>query len=269
MTAATSEELVTGRHESSSYYTPRQIVSFMCRESLKHYLTPLDTAETIAEFVDEGKGENLSEPEQILDALKKIRTCDPACGSGAYLLGMMQELLRLRDALFTSKHLGDASLFTSKHLGDASLYNRKREIIENNIYGVDIDRFAVQIASLRLWLSLAIESKEPRALPNLKYKIGCGDSLLAPLENDSQPDLHRRALIEQFRHRKTEYSSASDYVRKFEIDREIERLRVEIAQLLHRLPEPPKPHEVILAESNIRPLREKNQTANEFDGIRQ
>ncbi len=270
------EELVTGRHESGSYYTPRQIVSFMCRESLKHYLrnalseppalvggwnstdsnadgNPSANADgsdidEITEFVDEGKGENLSEPEQILGALKRIRICDPACGSGAYLLGMMQELLRLRDALFTSKNLGDASL-----------YNRKREIIENNIYGVDIDRFAVQIASLRLWLSLAIESKEPRALPNLKYKIGCGDSLLAPLENDSQPDLHRRALIEQFRARKNDYSSVSDYVKKSEIDAEIERLRIEIAQSLHHLPEPPKPYQISIAETQVQPLRDKVQ----------
>ncbi|CAN5571483.1 hypothetical protein BH20ACI4_BH20ACI4_04270 [soil metagenome] len=102
------EELVTGRHESGSYYTPRQIVSFMCRESLKYYLAPFDNAETIAEFVDEGKGENLNNPEKILDAIKRIRLCDPACGSGAYLLGMMQELLALRQSLFASKHIGDA-----------------------------------------------------------------------------------------------------------------------------------------------------------------
>jgi hypothetical protein len=242
------EELVTGRHESGSYYTPRQIVSFMCRESLKYYLAPFDTPETIAEFVDEGKGENLKNPEKILDALKKIRICDPACGSGAYLLGMMQELLTLRQ-----------SLFASKHIGDASLYNRKREIIENNIYGVDKDRFAVQIASLRLWLSLAIESNEPRPLPNLKYKIGCGDSLLAPLENDLQPDMHRQALIEQFRARKADYGKAHNYKEKSEIDVEIKRLRVEIARMLKRLPEPPKPYQIKLAENQVQPLRDKIQ----------
>lgn len=240
------EELVTGRHESGSYYTPRQIVSFMCRESLKHYLAPHDTAATIAEFVDEGIGEKLSNPEKILEELKSIRVCDPACGSGAYLLGMMQELLRLREALFTSKNLGDSS-----H------YNRKREIIENSIYGVDKDRFAVQIASLRLWLSLAIESEEPRALPNLKYKIGCGDSLLAPLETDIQQDLHRRALIEQFRLRKAEYSSAFDHQTKKQIENEIERLRRELAQAFNHLPEQPKPAQVILAENNVQPLRDK------------
>ena len=128
--------------------TRRARSSVLCAANRSNIISRRLTApETIAEFVDEGKGENLNNPEKILDAMKRIRICDPACGSGAYLLGMMQELLALRQ-----------SLFASKHIGDASLYNRKREIIENNIYGVDKDRFAVQIASLRLWLSLAIES---------------------------------------------------------------------------------------------------------------
>jgi len=218
----------------------------MCRESLKHYLAVQDASEAIAEFVDEGRGENLSNPEAILDALKRIRVCDPACGSGAYLLGMMQELLRLRELLFVSKRLGDESL-----------YNRKREIIENNIYGVDKDRFAVQIASLRLWLSLSIDSDKPRALPNLKYKIGCGDSLLAPMEKDF--NLFRSPLIEQFKLRKADYSGADSPESKAEIDEDIERLRVEIAQSLHHLPEQPKPFQITLAEREVQPLRDKVQ----------
>ncbi|MBA4182803.1 MAG: hypothetical protein H0X49_02165, partial [Acidobacteria bacterium] len=240
------EELVTGRHESGSYYTPRPIVSFMCRESLKHYLAAQDAPETIAEFVDDGSGENLRDAETVLGALKQIRICDPACGTGAYLLGMMQELLRLRELLFVSKRLGDESL-----------YNRKREIIENNIYGVDKDRFAVQIASLRLWLSLSIDSDKPRALPNLKYKIGCGDSLLAPMEKDS--NLFRSPLIEQFKLRKADYSGADSPESKAEIDEEIERLRVEIAKSLHHLPEQPKPFQITLAEREVQPLRDKIQ----------
>ncbi len=242
------EELVTGRHDSGSYYTPREIVQFMCRETLKHYLAPNDSADTIAQFVDDGNCENLSNPELILKSLQQIRICDPACGSGAYLLGMMQELLRLRE-----------SLFTSKQIGNSILYNRKREIIEQNIYGVDKDRFAVQIASLRLWLSLAIESNEPRPLPNLKYKIGCGDALLAPLENDLQSNLLRRPLIDEFRNLKAEYSNEDNSTRKSELNKKIEHLRIEIAQSLHHLPEPPKPFQITLAEKELQPLREKIQ----------
>lgn len=240
------EELVTGRHESGSYYTPRTVVSFMCREALKHALADCDTPESIAKLVDESDGKDIKNPEQILNRLRSIRACDPACGSGAYLLGMLQEMLHIREALFATTAIAK----------DAQ-YEWKREIIENSIYGVDMDRFATQIASLRLWLSLAIESDEPKPLPNLKYKIGCGDSLLAPIETIGQGDLHRRALIEQFRARKKEYIDADNHSEKSEAENEIERLRVEIARTLQHLPEPPKPAEILLAERDVQPLKEK------------
>ena len=94
---------------------------------------------------------------------------DPACGSGAYLLGMMQELIELQVRLFNVTQ--DAK----------SLYDLKLEIIQRNLYGVDIDDFAVNIAMLRLWLSLAIDYEgAPPPLPNLDFKVVCGDSLLGP-----------------------------------------------------------------------------------------
>ncbi len=166
------EELVTGRHESGSYYTPRPIVAFMCREAIKHYLAQVVNDETaVARFVDDGDPAQLPDPEAVLNALRAVKVCDPACGSGAYLLGMMHELLRLREALFATKGL-DA----------VTVYRRKLEIIQNNLYGVDIDLFAVNIAKLRLWLSLAVEFEgaNPPPLPNLDFKIECGDSLSAP-----------------------------------------------------------------------------------------
>src|SRR5205823_3823675 len=90
------EVLVTGRHETGSYYTPRTIVAFMCREALKHYLAATVSDRTaVAQFVDQGDPSKLPDPEAVLNALRRVKVCDPACGSGAYLLGMMQELLRL------------------------------------------------------------------------------------------------------------------------------------------------------------------------------
>jgi len=168
------EELVTGRHESGSYYTPRPIVSFMGREALKGFLAQSGEGESaISRFVEDGDASGLKNPERVLELLKSVTICDPACGSGAYLLGSMQELLRLRQALFVSTNL-DA----------LTLYERKLEIISRNLYGVDKSEFAVNIAMLRLWLSLIIDFDGPRdaipALPNLGYKIGCGDSLAAP-----------------------------------------------------------------------------------------
>ncbi|MGH8104248.1 MAG: DNA methyltransferase, partial [bacterium] len=165
------EELVTGRHESGSYYTPKPVVSFMCREALKGYLVtqlPGETAQAIAQFVEEQNASGLKNPEPVLEALRRVKVCDPACGSGAYLLGMLHELLDLR-----------ACLFVTRKLDAISTYDRKLEIIQKNLYGVDNDPFAVNIARLRLWLSLAVdfEGENPPPLPNLDFKIEAGDSL--------------------------------------------------------------------------------------------
>ena len=169
------EELVTGRHDSGAYYTPRPVVSFMCREALKGYLEGQDTgldAEAIARFVDRQDTEGIGVPQatEMARALAELTVVDPACGSGAYLLGMMQELVELRVRLFNVTQ--DAK----------SLYDLKLEIIQRNLYGVDIDPFAVNIAMLRMWLSLAIdfEGTTPEPLPNLDFKVVCGDSLLGP-----------------------------------------------------------------------------------------
>ena len=167
------EELVTGRHDTGSYYTPRPVVSFMCRESLKICLQNKtdETPETLKAFVDEGEAATIRDPEKVLKILQMLRICDPACGSGAYLLGMMSELLRLRDALFKSKKVDPRTT-----------YQRKLDIIQQNLYGVDKDEFAVNIAMLRLWLSLAVdyEGDIPEPLPNLDYKVAVGDSLTGP-----------------------------------------------------------------------------------------
>ena len=170
------EELVTGRHDSGAYYTPRLVVSFMCREALKGYLEGQDTgaeADAIARFVDQRDpaGISLAAARRISQALSEVTVVDPACGSGAYMLGMMQELIELQNTLY---NVGvDAK----------SLYDLKLEIIQRNLYGVDLEDFVVNIAMLRLWLSLAIEYDDddnPPPLPNLDFKVLCGDSLLGP-----------------------------------------------------------------------------------------
>lgn len=171
------EELVTGRHESGSYYTPRPVVSFMCREALKGYLNGENTgasAEAIRKFVDQHDHSDigLDARPAVSAALRRVTVVDPACGSGAYLLGMLRELVDLQQVL-----LGDVE-------GDSpdEVYGLKLHVIENNLYGADIDLFAVNIAMLRLWLSLSVdyEGVEPRPLPNLDFKITYGDSLTAP-----------------------------------------------------------------------------------------
>jgi hypothetical protein len=186
------EELVTGRHESGSYYTPKPVVAFMGREALKGYLRatcPRESDAALAAFVEERDAGDLRQPEAVLTALRDMTVCDLACGSGAYLLGMLHELLELRQALFVPRRL-DAR----------SAYERKLEIIRRNLYGVDLDPFAVNIARLRLWLSLMVdyEGDDPPPLPNLEFKIETGDSLTAPAPAPLQADLFRQRDVEEF-----------------------------------------------------------------------
>lgn len=168
------EELVTGRHESGSYYTPRPVVSFMCREALKGYLTDATKIDAgiIAPFVDRHtvSGLTLSGARAIAEALDNLRAVDPACGSGAYLLGLLHEIVGLYRLLYSDKLKNDAR----------EIHRIKLDIIQKSLYGVDIDPFATNIAMLRLWLSLTVDSDEPAALPNLDFKIETGDSLTGP-----------------------------------------------------------------------------------------
>ena len=78
------EELVTGRHETGSYYAPKPVVSFMCREALKGHLgarLPGDSPEEIRRFVEEHDPSGLRNGEGALEALRAVTVCDPACGS--------------------------------------------------------------------------------------------------------------------------------------------------------------------------------------------
>ena len=221
------EELVTGRHESGSYYTPKPIVSFMCREALKGHLRtkcPGETEAAIARFVDEHDASGIRDGEAILNALRTMRCCDPACGSGAYLLGMMHELLDLRACLFAS----------DKKLDAKTAYERKLEIIQTNVYGVDLDEFAVNIARLRLWLSLAVDftGDAPPPLPNLDFKIEAGDSLSAPDPSDAGQLQLQKPLVDEFLARKREFFKAHSTEKK-PLKKKIDALREKIKAWTH------------------------------------
>ena len=216
------EELVTGRHDTGSYYTPRPVVSFMCRESLKICLQNKtdETPETLKAFVDDGDAEAIRDPEKVLRILQTLRICDPACGSGAYLLGMMGELLRLREALFQSNRI-DSPI----------IYQRKLDIIQQNLYGVDKDEFAVNIAMLRLWLSLAVdyEDETPEPLPNLDYKVATGDSLTGPAPKPPDGQVrHEDHLIQEIQEWQSVYLVTH-------ADAEKQELREVIAELKGQL----------------------------------
>ena len=209
------EELVTGRHEQGSYYTPKPIVSFMCREALVEYLAdrcPAEARSALEAFVHEHQPSQLRDREAIEQAVNQVTVCDPACGSGAYLLGMLHELIDLRTCIFGNGYKLDAT----------TAHEKKLQIIERNLYGVDLDAFAVNVARLRLWLSLAVdfEGNTPPPLPNLDFKIEQGDSLAAAAPADISNFSSK--LVRELREKKAAYLRAHGVAK--------EKLHKEIAE---------------------------------------
>ena len=162
------ENLLEDNKDKGAFYTPKEIVQYMCRESLIAYLQTdqrEEVKENIRQFVTTHDAELLGELKEDIDKkLKEVKICDPAIGSGAFPMGLLRELFYCRSAI-------------EPNIVDNAA-NIKRDIIQNNIYGVDIERGAVDIARLRFWLSLIVDEKSPEALPNLDFKIMQGNSLL-------------------------------------------------------------------------------------------
>lgn len=172
------------RHASGTYYTPRTIVEFMCRESLfycLHSQTGIDRHmyDDLFNAPLEGRLPDLGEDlaREIQSRVREIRVLDPAVGSGAFLLGMLHELIQLR--IITGRLLGESEAIQIGRLGDW-----KREMIGNNLFGVDISPEACEIARLRLWLSMVVDESEPSPLPNLDFRIVEGNTLREKLDGE-------------------------------------------------------------------------------------
>ena len=186
------ENLLEDNKDKGAFYTPKEIVQYMCQEALISYLET-ETAlskEMIRLFVQspENNVNNIPETEQekLRKSLECVKICDPAIGSGAFPMELLNELLHCREALIEGS------------------YNRaeiKKSIIQNNIYGVDIEQGAVDIARLRFWLSIVVDEDTPSPLPNLDYKIMNGNSLLTTFNgkylniNDNQKHANIQAII--------------------------------------------------------------------------
>ena len=161
------ESLLEDNKAKGAFYTPKEIVRYMCKESLIAYLSSKlpDVKDSIVRaFVEshEMQPELESYRDTLDQALRDVKICDPAIGSGAFPMGLLNELWRCREALEPT----------------GSRVALKKEIIENNIYGVDIERGAIDIARLRFWLSIVVDSEQPEALPNFDYKFMQGNSLI-------------------------------------------------------------------------------------------
>ncbi len=263
---------VTERKSKGAFYTPREIVHYMCQESLIHYLDnslnnytetfqEIGDSQTnmfgnagkkgqhtinltnqdikvpktdIEHFIRNGhfalehdqrvvnKGKETAEYKYILPEsirlhanlidkkLTEIKICDPAIGSGAFPVGLLHELVNAH--LVIKPHLSlnylaeKLKAIKGENNGDELsesryIYRLKRHIIQESIYGVDIDASAIDIARLRLWLSLVVDEDdfEPiETLPNLDYKIVCGNSLIG-MPSDIFPDLEKQKEIENLK----------------------------------------------------------------------
>ncbi len=169
------ESLLEDNKDKGAFYTPKEIVDYMCQESLIAYLQTNVNDEAVREGlrrfvetrnVDSVNGTGSTLARKIDTELQRVKICDPAIGSGAFPMGLLNLLVKCREAL--------GCRLTRVEL--------KREIIQNNIYGVDIEKGAVDIARLRFWLSLIVDEDTPQALPNLDYKIVEGNSLLTTFD---------------------------------------------------------------------------------------
>lgn len=211
---------VKDRKSKGAFYTPREIVHYMCQESLINYLVnetsiSHDDINKLIRYGDiiadadnsvmAAKSGKFFLPESIRmnakkvdDALDDIRIADPAVGSGAFPLGMINEIVRARMNLARYLLPDEYILHRDYAIPDKyKPYNLKLRTIQHSIHAVDIERSAVEITKLRLWLSLVVDEEsfsEIRPLPNLEYNIMCGNSLLDEFEGIK---LFNEALLEQ------------------------------------------------------------------------
>ena len=224
------ENLLEDNKDKGAFYTPKEIVRYMCQESLIAYLeTNTSIAkDKIRNFVltPEDGVDDIPENKKpkLLTALEEVKICDPAIGSGAFPMGLLNELLHCREVL------------SGEHYDRAEI---KKNIIQNNIYGVDIEKGAVDIARLRFWLSIVVDEETPSPLPNLDYKIMQGNSLIESFmgvdlskltyEKEYKKDKGEISLFDDEKNRlqKTvshllsSYYSCSDHDRKVKLQQEI------------------------------------------------
>ncbi|MBN2091449.1 N-6 DNA methylase [candidate division KSB1 bacterium] len=192
----------TARKATGSYYTPREIVDYMATESLLYYLNSktaieIDTLQPIFKM-DEKVSFIRDDNEKILNALDKLTVLDPACGSGAFPIGVMQKIVMALQKLDPDSRwwkerqisrIENAILRKQikEKLDTASVeYARKLGIIQNSLFGVDIQPIAAEISKLRCFLTLVVDetiddtkpNRGVEALPNLEFKFVTADTLI-------------------------------------------------------------------------------------------
>ena len=218
---------VSDRKSKGAFYTPREIVRYMTNESIMNYLLShleekgisnedLEYLFNLGEFTKEydeqifekdyitdkkelkkgifGMPSNIiSHSKEIDELLRKVKIADPACGSGAFPLGILNEIVRARNILtfyinmievFKDKDEKNYWSRLDKKQKSRTPYKLKLYAIQNSLYGVDIEPSAIDITKLRLWLSILVDStnNDVRPLPNLDFNFMIGNSLIDEFE---------------------------------------------------------------------------------------
>jgi len=276
LAAYNPETKATARKQTGSYYTPREIVNYMVDESLIAYLNTrlkailpsLVDMEELPEllrevfaYTEKGHPFNDEEVAALIDAVYNIKVLDPACGSGAFPMGVLHKLVFIlgkldpQNELWKNKQLAKADEISDitvreKLIADIEEaferneldYGRKLYLIENCIYGVDIQPIAVQIAKLRFFISLVVDQKlddshENRGilpLPNLETKFVAANTLIG-LDQPRQSVLRNPAIDrkeKELNNVRQRHFAARTQRTKQKCREEDARLRAEISALL-------------------------------------
>ena len=218
----------TARNQSGSFYTPREIVNYMVDESLIAYLGNNDFVRSLfsSDFsFDEAEAE---EYKRTAERLKRVKILDPACGSGAFPMGLLNRIVEILERISP----------------DENVYDLKLSVIENCLYGSDIQSIAAQITKLRFFISLICDCEKDASkpnfgiptLPNLETKFVSANTLIAKKKRDLQGNLFENLEIEQTKRKLAEirhkHFSAKSASTKYRLRKEDEELRGKLINLL-------------------------------------
>ncbi len=269
------ETQTTARKQTGSFYTPREIVNYMANESLKGYLKQKlaenagmkeEEAEIALNFLFEyNENEHIfdnAQTEVLINAIDTCKILDPACGSGAFPMGVLHKLVHILDKLDpNNEQWKDRQIEKAKHIDDIDIrdrlikdieeafacneldYGRKLYLIENCIFGVDIQPIAVQIAKLRFFISLVVDQRKQvgkenfgiRALPNLETKFVAANTLIGidkPNQMNLQNNPRIKDLEKELKNLRHEYFSAKTRKEKLSCQKKDKELRKRISTLL-------------------------------------
>ncbi|MCL4407770.1 MAG: Eco57I restriction-modification methylase domain-containing protein [Thermotogae bacterium] len=239
----------SARHATGSYYTPRQIVDYMINESLGNYLinkTSLEEeiVEKLLSYEEDEIKLEYTGTDKIINAIDELKIIDTACGSGAFLMDALQKIswilhkvdpgsYKWREKQFENLDPAMKKILEDKLKDENEEFIRKLSLIENTIYGVDSQEIAVELAKLRVFLSLIVDSNIDnkkynmgiKPLPNLEFKFVCADSLISlPKNNKFDIDAGNKDLIDKI------IDNVKNYFSSYGDDKETAKKEIEDIQ---------------------------------------